>query len=193
MILLTLTSTHHTPLLRTQFNVLVRAVSNYLRCLDGWIILKFTKIDWDSISWYRGLLDNEISGWNLNTVIKLWFCEGNLRLSGALIQYIISRAAIWHGRLARWIKWRACDVGEAKEGLENELWGRWSNGRVGEWAKLARWIKWNASDVGQAKGGLENKLWRRWSNGRVGEAKEGLEDEMWRWWSNGRVGEWAVT
>ena len=35
-----------------------------------------------------------------------------------------------HGRLARWIKSRACDVGEAKEGLENELWRRWSNGRV---------------------------------------------------------------
>ena len=32
-----------------------------------------------------------------------------------------------HGRLARWIKWRACDVGEAKEGLENELWRRWSS------------------------------------------------------------------
>ena len=26
-----------------------------------------------------------------------------------------------HGRLARWRKWRACDVGEAKEGLENQL------------------------------------------------------------------------
>ena len=36
------------------------------------------------------------------------------------------------GRLARWIKWSACDVGEAKEGLENKLWRRWSNGRVGE-------------------------------------------------------------
>ena len=39
-----------------------------------------------------------------------------------------------HGRLSRWIKWRACDAGEAKEGLENQLWRRWSNGRVGEWA-----------------------------------------------------------
>ena len=39
-----------------------------------------------------------------------------------------------HGRLARWIKWRACDVGKAKERLEIELWRRWSNGRVGEWA-----------------------------------------------------------
>ena len=37
-----------------------------------------------------------------------------------------------HGRLARWIKWRACDVGEAKEGLENELWHRWSSRMVGE-------------------------------------------------------------
>ena len=41
-----------------------------------------------------------------------------------------------HGRLVRWIKWRACDVGEAKEGLENELWRRWSDVRVGEWAVL---------------------------------------------------------
>ena len=40
----------------------------------------------------------------------------------------------YHGWLTRWIKWGACDVGEAKEGLENELWHRWSNGRVGEWA-----------------------------------------------------------
>ena len=31
-------------------------------------------------------------------------------------------------------KWKYCDLGEAKEGLENELWRRWSNGRVGEWA-----------------------------------------------------------
>ena len=39
-----------------------------------------------------------------------------------------------HGRLSRWRKWRTSDVGEAKEGLENELRRRWSNGRVGEWA-----------------------------------------------------------
>ena len=32
-----------------------------------------------------------------------------------------------YGRLARW---RACEIGEAKEELENELWRRWSNGRV---------------------------------------------------------------
>ena len=41
-----------------------------------------------------------------------------------------------HRQLASWIKWRTCDVGEAKEGLENELWRRWSNGRVGEWAVM---------------------------------------------------------
>ena len=29
-----------------------------------------------------------------------------------------------HGWLVRWRKWRACDVGEAKEGLEKELWRR---------------------------------------------------------------------
>ena len=27
-----------------------------------------------------------------------------------------------HGQLARWHKWRACDIGEAKEEFENELW-----------------------------------------------------------------------
>ena len=39
-----------------------------------------------------------------------------------------------HVRLARWRKWRVSDVEEAKEGLENELWRRWTNGRIWEWA-----------------------------------------------------------
>ena len=43
---------------------------------------------------------------------------------------LVSKISDVHGRLARR---RACDVGEAKEGLENELWRRWSNGWVGEW------------------------------------------------------------
>ena len=42
-----------------------------------------------------------------------------------------------HGRLARWIKWRACDVGEAKEGLENELCHRWSNGEQSSFSNLS--------------------------------------------------------
>ena len=29
-----------------------------------------------------------------------------------------------------------CDVGEATEGLENELWRRWNDGKVGEWDEL---------------------------------------------------------
>ena len=34
----------------------------------------------------------------------------------------------------RWKGWRmSYDVGEDREGLENELWRRWSEGRVGEW------------------------------------------------------------
>ena len=65
-----------------------------------------------------------------------------------------------HGRLARWRKWRACDVGEAK-GLENELCHRWSNRRVGEWA--VTWVKrrkgWIMScDVGEVTERLENEL-----------------------------------
>ena len=57
-------------------------------------------------------------------------------------------------------KWRTCEVGGVKEGLENDLWRRWSNGRVGECA--VTWIKrrkgWRIScDVGEAMGRLENE------------------------------------
>ena len=41
-----------------------------------------------------------------------------------------------HGQHTRWRKWRACDIGEAKERLENELRRRWSDRKVGEWAEL---------------------------------------------------------
>ena len=34
------------------------------------------------------------------------------------------------------VNWRACDVGEAKEGLDNELWRMWINGKIGEWAVM---------------------------------------------------------
>ena len=35
-----------------------------------------------------------------------------------------------HGQLVRWCKWSVFDVDEATEGLENELWCRWSDTRV---------------------------------------------------------------
>ena len=44
---------------------------------------------------------------------KIWFFSKSLIKKKLLYE--------GHGRLARWIKWRTCDVGEAKEGLENEL------------------------------------------------------------------------
>ena len=82
-----------------------------------------------------------------------------------------------HGRLARWVKRRACDVGEAKEGLENELWRRWNNGRVGEWdvTYVKRRKGWRMScDVGEVMESLENQneLWRRWSDWKLGEWAE---------------------
>ena len=82
-----------------------------------------------------------------------------------------------HGRLARWRKWKSYDVGEAKEGLENELWRRWSNGRVGEWVVtwVKRWKGWRMScDVGEVTDSLENQneLWRRWSDWKLGEWAE---------------------
>ena len=61
----------------------------------------------------------------LHATLLLNLCQGNENVS----------ATLDHGRLARWRNRRACDVGKAKEGLENELWRRWS--------------------------GLENTLWRR--------------------------------
>ena len=40
----------------------------------------------------------------------------------------------WHERLTRWRRWSAYDIIEAMmEGLENELWCKWSDRRVGEW------------------------------------------------------------
>ena len=66
-----------------------------------------------------------------------------------------------HGRFARWRKWKSCDVGQAKERLENELWRRWSNGRVGEWAVtlVKRGKGWRMScDIGEATENLENEL-----------------------------------
>ena len=67
---------------------------------------------------------------------------------------------IFHGRFARRIKWRACDVEEANEGLENELWLRWSNGKVGKLA--VTWLKWRkgwrmSCDVGEVTERLENE------------------------------------
>ena len=66
-----------------------------------------------------------------------------------------------HGRLARRIKWRACDVREAKEGLENELWRRWSNGGVGKWATtyVKRRKGWRmCCDVSEVTERLENVI-----------------------------------
>ena len=34
-----------------------------------------------------------------------------------------------------------CDVGKAREGLENELWRRWSDWNLGEWAELLH-VRW---------------------------------------------------
>ena len=66
----------------------------------------------------------------------IWWCDRHSRPAPLLFTDLQYRCFIasHHGRLSRWCKWRACDVGKAKEGLENELRRRWSNGKVGEWA-----------------------------------------------------------
>ena len=55
----------------------------------------------------------------------------------------------------------SCDVGKAAEGLENELWRRWSNVTVVEWA--VTWVErqksWRMScDVGEATKGWRMRL-----------------------------------
>ena len=61
------------------------------------------------------------------------------------IKDIVARQwRIWRTRATRHVTlseerkkgWRMnCDVGKATEGLENELWRRWSDGKVAEWAE----------------------------------------------------------
>ena len=55
----------------------------------------------------------------------------------------------------------SCDVGKAREGLENELWRRWSDWKAWKMSST----HWRMScDVGKEREGLENELWRRWSD-----------------------------
>ena len=94
--------------------------------------------------------------WYDETFFTLWMV-----LIHTYVLNFIRQLLKWHGRLAWWRKWKSCEVGVAKEGLENELWRRWSNGRVGEWVVT----------LGKAREGLENDLWRRWSDGKLGESE----------------------
>ena len=66
----------------------------------------------------------------------LWKRQFHCEVTTNFIFILIPYYLYLHGWFTRWRKWRACGIGEAKEGLENELWCRWSNGRVGEWAVM---------------------------------------------------------
>ena len=158
-------------------------------------------------------LENELwRRWNDEKVGE-WALLINVTYWASLISFVFY---IMGGSPGDVRKWRACDVGKAKKGLENELWRRWSNERVGEWAEtyVKRRKGWRMScDVGEETESLENELclllilpderalhkhgrlagWIKWRACDVGEAKQGLENELWRRWSNGSVGEWAVT
>ena len=67
-----------------------------------------------------------------------------------------SAFGLFHGRLARWRKWRACDIGKRKKGWRMSC-DVGEVTKVGEWAlllcyklehgRLARWIKWRACDA----------------------------------------------
>ena len=101
---------------------------------------------------------------------ELWrrWSDGKFREWALLVfnTYFWLSIFTFHGRLARWCKWKACDVREAKEGLENDLWRRWSNGRVGEWAVtlVKRWKGFRMScDVDEVTKRLENELCWYWT------------------------------
>ena len=65
------------------------------------------------------------------------------------VRQVTQVKSLWHRRgerrIAEWAvtqvkqrkDWRmSCDVRKAMEGLENELWRRWNDGKVGEWTLL---------------------------------------------------------
>ena len=98
--------------------------------------------------------------------------------------------SVSHGRLAKWIKWRACDVGEAKERLEIELWRRRSNGRVGEWA-VSRAHSSNFPSLYLRHNSFSNPSVVKQRNGckmsfDLRGAAEGSENDLWRRWSDAR-------
>ena len=84
----------------------------------------------------------------LRSVLMLkreWGAESNGKLPEIFIssktatlvsEFAVKDLSLDHGRLARRRKWKSCDVREAKEGLENELWRRWSDEKLGERAEL---------------------------------------------------------
>ena len=114
------------PLYSQQQKRNLQSMRNYLRQLPA---LTFSMT-----------LTGILRGWDLtierNEELHLWQSIRALFLSVSatiFCENFVTIVGDMHGRLARWRKWRACHVGEAKEGLKNELWRRWSNGRVGEW------------------------------------------------------------
>ena len=58
-------------------------------------------------------------------LLKIRLVHINRAKSKNAFEHALARFS--HGRLARWRKRKSCDVGEAREGLENELWHRCSN------------------------------------------------------------------
>ena len=114
----------------------MRFVTYFLRCLAYMT---------EMTSNYRLKPRVKFSGWWVSFFFLSFFLH--LCFNGFLLKYVGSV----HGRLARWRKWSACDVGEATEGfvrmscevvettegLENELWRRWSDKRVGIWGRAS--------------------------------------------------------
>ena len=95
----------------------------------------FTYVTWRAAHGCTTRIEREKFYFCSTPLLFLQFIDTSLMNKLSLFHIIcVSFKCLTHERLARWIKWRAFDVGEAKEGLENELWRRWSNGRVGKWA-----------------------------------------------------------
>ena len=60
---------------------------------------------------------------------SLWRRRSERRVGERTVTYVKQRKG-----------WRmSCEVGKAREGLENELCRRWSDGKVGEWARAHRY------------------------------------------------------
>ena len=105
-----------------------------------------------SISWWKiSTVRSGVNSWGTDrpihllydfpSVLLFWRCASSSDNLRVLFADFLPKLCVYSqysiGGSPGDVKWRACDVEEAKEGLENGLWRRWSNGRI------------------------ENELWRR--------------------------------
>ena len=101
------------------------SAQNYLQSIQYYEINRF--ILFLNKTWAQETLEMQYvyfgsECWILSTLYEPYGVIYKLRLPCNIFLPQITQ--FYRGQFARWRKWRACDVGEVKEELENELWRR---------------------------------------------------------------------